>query len=173
MIEGAEILEVEPEEAPAQPLPSFGGQGPGEGGGNDQRPARAGRPDSGHGHRIAQRKGTAVARRRDIHPCNAVACGQTGQIAPEAVSFRQEGHHRDDLPQGQKPQRGSVPGGQILQTDQIGHDRNREMGTGGMSDKQHLVDSVFLQGLGDRLAELAQPLLQRRGIGPPQRAEKA
>src|SRR5690606_2990810 len=54
-VEGAEILEVQAEEPPAERLPALRAQGPREGGRYDERPALVRRRDAGDRHRIAER----------------------------------------------------------------------------------------------------------------------
>ena len=164
-VEGAEILEMQPEEPPAQRAPALGAQRAGEGGRHHQGPALILGGDTRHRHRVAQSKGAAVARRRHVEPCQLLACREIGQIGAQSAGFGQERHHRHHLPQRHETQgraaRGFAPG-----ADQVRQHRNRQMRARGMAHHEHLVH-ILAQGRGDVILEQRQPCLERRRVGSP------
>ena len=154
---------MQPEEAPAQLGPARLGQRPGEGRRDHQRPDLALGGDAAHRHRIAEREGAAIARRRDIDPGQLAPRREVLQVGAQPVRLGQEGQHRHHLPQGQQPQRRAArrhpPGAQ-----QIGQDRDRQMRARGMADHQHLVHVVGQRG-GDATRESGHPVLEIGRIG--------
>jgi hypothetical protein len=135
----------------------------------DQRPAFARPRDARDRHRIAEREGAAIAGRRDIDPCDCPVSDISARSARSRPARGRKLTIGTTCPSVRSDRDRPIRLRHPPRPDQVGQDRDREVGARGMADDQHLVHLASCQRIRDPVGEFAS----RASCAPGRRRDAA